>query len=331
MPLPKQVQAAGARADAIIEAHRQAQEQAAANANGADGDPATGLQPQQAGNQPAQPQPQPSAPAAGLDTSNNPQPPAGDQADQKYRTLLGKYNAEVPRLHQQVRQIQAQVDALAAENEQLKADAAKAPVQPAPKPIDFDALGSEFPEELVDPLRSMYSQLETVSQVNEQLRAQLAQVQGNVGQMAEDTQQERQRKFLIRLAELVPDYEAINQRDDWRMWLAGFREPDGRQWQQLLDHAARMGDAEGVAEIFNAFGQARQAPPPRTPQPPTVPDNVNTSPQPAQAQTWTRAAVKQFYDDWASGMLKRRGWMPDRIAQVDAEITAAQAEGRISG
>jgi hypothetical protein len=78
---------------------------------------------------------------------------------------------------------------------------------------------------------------------------------------------ERKEKFTDKLAELIPNYEAIDAGDDWKAWLAEEDESTGVERQAILDtHIGKL-DATKVAGMFRMFLKTK------TPSPPPISPN----------------------------------------------------------
>ena len=124
---------------------------------------------------------------------------------QKYKTLTGKYDAEVPRLHQQVREMTAATKQLREELKTLKVEPTK-----AKEKVSYvtDADRAEFGEELIDVQRRVAKEVsqeyegrfEQQEVIIAELQKQLTQTGNQVGEMG----------FSQRLAQLVPDFNAVD-------------------------------------------------------------------------------------------------------------------------
>ena len=109
-----------------------------------------------------------------------------DEFEQKYKTLRGKYDAEVPRLHQQVRDLNGKLDELAKSME-----AKPEPPTKSKEKVSYvtDADRAEFGEELIDVQRRVAQEVsqeyeerfEQQSEVIAQLQKQLKQTGNQVG------------------------------------------------------------------------------------------------------------------------------------------------------
>lgn len=78
---------------------------------------------------------------------------------------------------------------------------------------------------------------------------------------AANERRRRQQEFMDKLIELVPDYQEIDQRDDWHAWLAQEND-DGVQRQAILNKHTADGNAVKVAKMFKDFAKSVEPPPP---------------------------------------------------------------------
>lgn len=310
MPLPKQVKEQAERANEI------AQQMAG---NTADNNAAPASDTGAASPPPATQQQQP----APSQTSAEPKQPAPDsQAEHRYNVLLGKYNAEVPRLAQQLRDMQGLVADL---KKQLEA-------RQTPEPPKADAELS--PEEIEQYGPDFVAFVKKASKA--ELAAQIADLvtrikalEGSVAQTNQAVQQTAAEKYLEKLASLVPDWVVKNNDPGFLNWL-GEIDPMSRVPRQiLLERADKDLDADGVARFFTTyFGTGAGAQP--RPQPPapgnTRVDVVPSGNGPNDKKIWTRAEISAFYDE------KRRGLWAGReaeAARIEQDIIAAPREGRV--
>jgi len=74
--------------------------------------------------------------------------------------------------------------------------------------------------------------------------------------------QEQTDAFFEKLAEAVPDWEAINDGDDWKYWLAETDPGSGLVRQQILNTHHKALKAAPVAAMFLAFKQSKARPKP---------------------------------------------------------------------
>jgi hypothetical protein len=318
MPLPRAIQAQIEQADQIVN-----------ELNGVA--PPEGETPA-----PGTPEPQLTAAPEPIEPAPPVTPPAPEENwERKFHSLQGKYDAEVPRLSQQVRDMGQQLQALIAENTQLKA--APAPAAPAAKQEvlvtdkDTEAFGSD----LIDLADRIAKQNMAVYEADRRaMAAEIKELKGMVGSVGQKQQMTTEQVFWRDLGSAVPDWEAINKDQAFIAWLGEVDPVYGMPRQAGVDNAFDRLDAPRMAAIFNAYktltGTAR---PPKTPSQElssqVAPTRSRNTPAPTggdapQGKVWSQQEIADFYN------AKRRGYMDDKeAARTEQEIESAVAEGRV--
>ena len=260
------------------------------------------------------------------------EPPADDYK-QRYLTLRGKYDAEVPRLHQQVRDLTDQLDQLRKQVDE-KAEKSQEPEEPVSYVTDADR--AEFGEELIDVQRRVAKEvareyeakLSEQQKVIDELREQVANTGNQVGQMS----------FAQRLQQLVPDFEEVDQDQRWIEWLNEYDPVLRGPRRQVAEAAFKAGDADGVAHYVNLFKQSiaaeKKQPEPQPRQAELekqVAPNRSAGPRGRQgdgqnSKVWTQQQLAQAWDKVR--VLNTRGRY-DEAAKLEAEVTAAYMDGRV--
>ena len=301
--VPRAVLEAEAKADALLEELSKAQQQQ-------QGQQTDGASPS---NEEAPPQPT-ETPAP---TNDSQTPPAGQQDDtweHRFKVLQGKYNSEVPRFAHENKELKSRLDALQAELEVIKN--AK-PVEPLVKPEEIEQYG----EGLIDVARRIAREEIAGKQAEiDALKAQLSSVQTVTTNNVE-------RDFYKSLAEMVPDWQQLNEDAGFLKWLEEVDELTGSKKFDLLSRAEQSRDAVRVAKFFQSYKKTSSswaANSARSLEQQLVPDTAKTPESPPSKKIWTRPEISAFYDRL------RRGAVSDKDAiAIEADITAAQLEGRI--
>lgn len=260
----------------------------------------------------------PSEPAVQAPAATQPTPPAeGDEKwEARFKTLSGKYNAEVPRLHAAIKERDSKLNSLTEEVEALKARL-DSPQEKLVKPEEV----AEFGEPLVDLIR----------------RAAREEVQGKDGEIANLKRQLEQLtgattanvevNFYDRLAMQVPEWQTINDDPEFHTWLGEVDELTGAQRQDILSQAEEKRDADRVARFFKAFRKVQQdksAASSTSLEAQVAPEATRTPEAPKGKKLWSRAEIAAFY------AADRRGaYTEEQAAAIDAEIQAAIREQRV--
>lgn len=322
MALPKQV-------EAQLKALEELEKQLAQGNDPKPADPADPPADPNPTDPPADPKPADPAPKP-VDTKPTPTEPvvAEETWQQKYKTLKGMYDAEVPRLHADLRDLKAQM-------ESLRKAAETKPVEPA-KPAaaeklvtdaDVEAFGSDLIEVQRKVAREVAAEfrgeLDAMRAENEKLREQL----NNTGTQVSET------SFEQRLYRMVPDFEVVNADPKWIAWLNEvdplLRAPRATVAQQAFNR----GDAEGVAHYVSLFKQSIAPVEPKTDKTEELerqlqPNRGATSTPPAsqKGKVYTNAEVEKMFRKAADLGNKGRH---EEARKLEAEIDAAYMENRV--
>jgi len=279
----------------------------------------------------------------------NEQSPASDSTSeeaiaQKYRTLQGMYNAEVPRLHQQNREMTQRVQQM----EQLLASlstkqqaAAPQQQQPSNKLVtekDIDDYGDSIDMMRKVSREEMFSMSQRVAQLEAVLQQMQAKVVPQVQAVAQRQQVNAEQQFWSDLAKAVPNFREINDNGSFQSWLLQADPLTGITRQTYLDDAQRSLDSRRVANFFHTWlqntGQANVAQPTGRSSSSELEKQVapgrsrgsNASPGTNKAKIYTPQDIQKFFNDVRAGKYKGREQDRDRI---ERDIFAAQRDNRI--
>ena len=254
-----------------------------------------------------------------------------DDFKQKYSTLRGKYDAEVPRLHQQVREM---TDELAQIRQDITASKAEPTPSTARVSLVTDEDRAEYGEELLDVQRRVAQEVshdyeDRIGQqdaVIKELQDKLAATGSQVGSM----------DFSQRLVQAVPDWSNIDKDERWYAWLDEhdpmLRGPRRVQAQQAFD----QGDVEAVAHYVtlwkdtlaepNAEKVTRQQELEKQVAPNSSANSVRT---PSASQNTRQYSSREVDAAWTKvRTLNTNGKYAD-AEKLEAELTAAYLEGRV--
>lgn len=261
---------------------------------------------------------------------------------QKYKTLQGMYNAEVPRLHQQNRELNSriqQMEQLLASLSAQQTAAAQAPMQVEKLVTDKDV--EEYGESLDVMRKVTREELGSVASRIAQMEKLLSQLQTNVVPQVQAVAQRQavsaEQQFWAELAGNVPNWREVNDNADFQSWLLDIDPLTGISRQTYLEDAQRSLDARRVANFFRTWlesnGQANVAQTQARVTAPELEKQVapgrsknSGTPQTSKARTYTPVDIQKFFNDVRSGKYKGREQERDRI---ERDIFAAQRENRI--
>lgn len=251
--------------------------------------------------------------------------------EHKYRTLEGKYSAEVPRLHQQNKELATTLQSLQERVELL--DAA------APSTSDDDRLVSdkdveEYGQDLIDVQRRvarevLSSELKARDVKIAQLEKALTKTGGDVATMS----------FEQRLAMEVPDFAAINADPAWIAWLDETDPYTGEPRRAFAEFAYTNGDISKIRKVVDfyktntnqtpedAVRQQRQTELERQ----ITPTRANTAPSTASSvkdRIYTEAVMTREFNKVKE--LNLVGKYED-AAKLENELSEAYMQGRVRG
>ena len=250
---------------------------------------------------------------------------------QKYATLLGKYDAEVPRLHQQVRELNGELG-------QIRKDIAAKPVEPtkSKEKVSFvtDEDRAEYGEELLDVQRRVaqevsqdyQGQIEQQNAVISKLQEKLASTGSQVGEM----------DFSQRLQQAVPDWSQIDNDERWVAWL-NEHDPMLRGQRRVLAQAAfDNGDVDAVSDYVKLWKTSLGEPDVakqnrKTELEKQVAPNrsANSTRTQSAAQNSKIYSTREVDNAWTKvRTLNTRGQYAE-AEKLEAELTVAYMEGRV--
>lgn len=270
------------------------------------------------------------------------QPQTNPQTDweQRYNTLQGKYNTELPELRGQVRSLQEMLTSMQSQRapETTFERPQRQPSQLPPTPIPQEDIES-YGEDLINGVQR-WSEAKITPKMAE-LERRLAMVEGGNQQLQSYTAQQSVDQALNRA---VPDWDAINHDPNFIHWLSQVDMLSGQTRKAMIDQAYTSGDANRTIAFFRAYKNEQtvtgQTPGTQSVQTDNsaerlplaelaVPGRGQSVPSPApgapERRIWTATQVNQFYRS------KQRGQWVGREAEADRierDIIAAPAEGR---
>lgn len=283
------------------------------------------------------PEPSPTVPAtpaviAPVEPASTP-PPTPDSAwEQKYKTLQGLFNKEVPGLQQQVRQLTEQGQ-LAARQLETLLQAKAAPPEPKADvvdPRDVESFGSDLVE-MVQRItqRSVGSAAEKLDGIVQALNQRFDQLEQVTQGTSQAVAVSAEDAFFGKLTKVVPSWETTNVSEGFLAWLAAEDPVYGASRQSALDAAQRSLNVDRAAAVFKAYeGTLPAAPKPNALDRQVSPSSVAT-PEPtvsAEGPMLTQKQITDFYADVSRGRYRGRDDEQQRTEQI---INQAIAAGRV--
>lgn len=256
---------------------------------------------------------------------------------QKYKTLQGMYDAEVPRLHQQVKTLTGELSSL-----KETVETASKQVEQAKEEAEYERLKNlvtdkdreEFGDDLIEVQRKvareetaeLFKQLESVREENEQLRSSMEQTGQRVSQTS----------FEQKLNAAVPDFAQINTDPSWIKWLDEHDQFLRAPRRVVAEKAYADGDVDAVAHFVTLFKDSQQG---AEPAEQSVTEEIATQIQPSKSasSSSTKSSNGAVYtNDQVRNMfikvtkLNQTGKL-EEARKLEAEIDLAYTQGRVAG
>jgi len=266
--------------------------------------------------------------------------PEDESWRQRFNTLQGKYDAEVPQLYGQIRNLTNLITSM----QNAPAPAPPPPPAPAAPQItdeDREMWGDDLPQAVSRWVGG------AASEEVRQLRAEVEYLKG--GQQRHDVSL-TQHSVMSQL-DMDPDlagrWRQLNDDPRYLQWLSEIDQFSARPRLELLREAYGQGDANRTGRFFKTYLAEHTAPPasrvpPHTMQNGSAPagrmrleelaapgraaasgTNGGASPE---RRMWTNREIGAFYRDVQRGVYRSRQADKDRI---EADILAAASEGRV--
>lgn len=285
-------------------------------------------------------------PEEDLDITPEPKPERTDWK-QKYSVLQGKYDAEVPRLSESLRNANTRIDGL----EDRLVNAAAPTPDPEPKPrTDFTAEEvADYGEDLLEIIgrkaRSIVEE-EYLPRITT-LTTEVGQLKVQLGETGQRVAHQETNEVFTQLDATVKDWRKVNIDPDFHIWLDQLDPFSGDTRKNLMLNAFNRRNAHQVKAFFDKYAEENAAiiPGSAAVQPsgqggdtPTATLDLNDyiapgSPRsggdvgaPKDKRIWLHAEIGSFYSDVQKGHYKNR--LEDK-ARIEADIVAATREGRI--
>jgi hypothetical protein len=278
-----------------------------------------------------------------VDDTSSEEDSAREDYVQKYKTLQGMYNAEVPRLHTTNRELQSRVQQM----EQLLATlsaqsntAHQPTIEASPQVTDRDR--EEYGESIDVMRRVSREEVTPVLQKMGQIEQLLQQLQTNVVPQVQNLTHKQamsaEQQFWSGLTEVVPDWRDVNNDPEFQSWLLDVDPFTGVTRQTILEDAQKNLDVRRISKFFSTWleitGQANvaQNTQRRTPASelekqvtPGRPRSGST-PSGGKAKVYSPIDIENFFADVRKGKYRGKEAERDRI---ERDIFSAQKDGRI--
>ena len=244
----------------------------------------------------------------------------------RFRALDGKFKAEVPRLHNQLKAAQTKVSELEAKIVSIQA--AQVTVESLVTPEDEEAFGRD----LLEVVRKVAK--EETAAVSKKNDARVDSVNQRVETVIQNQADLDGDKFIANIAKAIPDWETINVDPAWLEWLGEYSAEVGNSRQVALDQAVETLDSMRAISLFKAFIASKPVATEKVPPVSKAQQELQSQVAPAKAassaatpvteKTWTGEEYERAFDVRLSHTLT-----PKQIEELQTEAERAYNEGRI--
>ena len=257
-----------------------------------------------------------------------------DTWERRFKTLAGKYEAETPRLHQQIRDLQTQIEsqAKALIEMQSRPEPAPEPAKPLVTTDDEESFGAD----LVNLMRRVAT--EATNSVADRLArleaaaSQINTLQQKVSEVSTSQAQTAEERFYAKITDAVPDWQEVDKDDRWLAWLAEYDPIVGAPRQTALNTAGEQLDSNRIIAMFNQWKALNVVPQQQAAaqtqaelQRQVAPSKSKaTTAKPATEKFWSADEYERAFDPRLRATMSN-----DEVAKLQAEADRAAAEGRV--
>jgi hypothetical protein len=279
--------------------------------------------------------PEPAQPA----TPPAPIPAPEATAEERYKSLQGKYNAEMEKLHEEMRTVKAQISAKDEVIEMLKNQVTNPPKPEDTRPPHLRHLSDEDLEDIDTSdleLQSRVARGVVEAAIDERMKAMEKEnqaVKDELMELKKSRSMDKVGEYEERVLASVPDAAEIDKTDELTAFLRKETVIAGQTFNDLLQRAQDELDAMTVINIFKMYkeqnGTPRSPDQPHPDQPPTIPPRVSATvslPAEDNKKFIKQSSIDEFTMAVAQGAFS--GTAED-MAAIQEEIAIAGAEGRI--
>lgn len=253
--------------------------------------------------------------------------------EQRYKSLQGHFNAEVPKLHQQNKELTKQLENLKAELDQMKVKpqpVEKAEEQRLVTDSDEETYGAdlidlqrrvtrEVMREFVNPLKADLAERDKKISA---LEAMLGKTGGDLATLT----------FEQRLERGIPDFDKINNDPKWIAWLDEKDAFTGEARRGYAEYVYSQGDVEKLKQIVDYYKQSTGPTEDRSQRQ----TELNRQVQPPKSASSTQVPPGQrIYSEQEASRLFNKvrdlniAGKYDEAAKLEQELSTAYLENRV--
>ena len=173
----------------------------------------------------------------------------------RFLVLQGKYDNEVPRMAQEIRDLKAEISTLTEKVQNATQGAATTQGNTSLSDEVMAELEDKFGPELMDAFMKLAD-----SRVDSQVSERMKKVEQKVEEVSTSNAQQRaQADFESALTRACPGWQSLNTDEGFNVHIRETVDPiSGESLFSLLNEAYQSGDAAKVARIFNSYNKPTQ-------------------------------------------------------------------------
>lgn len=180
--------------------------------------------------------------------------------EHKYNTLKGKYNSEMEELRGEIENQRKMIEHFMSAPPAAIAD----PAAPAIEPVVKGSLNPNDYEDLENFMVEAGKRIGSLEDVNADLTGKLKKSEDKLSHFERGSMESAQTTFEGELTRAVPDWEVINVRDDWKIWLLDqeYHQQWGIKRQDMVANAQRSGNPQPIINLLKEWKQTKVKPKP---------------------------------------------------------------------
>lgn len=175
--------------------------------------------------------------------------------EQKYKTLQGMFDSQVPTLHKQNKDLAAQLQQM---QDQIKVLQKPAEKTPEPERLVTDKDVTEYGQELIDVQRRVAKEVfrESVVPLQAELAKRDAEISELKASLTKTGGDVATVSFEQRLAQAVPDFSQLNVDPKWVAWLDEKDPYTGEPRRNFAEYVYNAGDVTKLKQVVDFYKES---------------------------------------------------------------------------
>jgi hypothetical protein len=241
-----------------------------------------------------------------------------DRALAQLQTLQGKYNAEVPRLHDEIKGLKGKLEAL--EQNQT----ASTPETPE-KAADLDQMREMYGDEMAD---AYMAQEQKIARLQASLEKAVEKL-SRVDEIDQQYEASADQAMFDEIGKAHPDWEKVNGLASFRNYLKEVDPNTGEPRQAVINRAQARRDAGPIIRVLSAFKRKAKSGSAAL-ESQVVPGNTGRTDEPVRPDTnvYSAQEIDLFFKNQAANRAKGLP-ISDEDKRLETQYTQAMRDGRV--